>query len=308
MPRTIQLTCPTARTSALLDDLRATSPLSLRLQRGGSIEPPGDVIELDVATPRLREVMRVADQHDLGEAGGVSMSTSVPLSIVSSEYAALTRESGGTSWEELELIMGQDSTMTADRTVVMLIAGVIAGVGIVSDTIHVVVGAMVIAPGFQPFARCVLGLVNRSNAWRGGLTDVARGYGALLLGATLAAVLALVFGGDALDDGGASYLADGTLVTYWTTTTWAGVSVGAVGALAGGVLVALNRTVLTAGVMVALALVPTASLVPMALLGARPDLAAAAGLRFLVEAGLVLVGTAAVFVVKLRLDRRSPTD
>jgi hypothetical protein len=305
--RTIELTIPPSRTDAFLTDLRAVEATAIRLQRGASLEPVGDLVTLGVANAQLGEVMRLADRYDLGREGGVTMTTSIPLSVVTPAYTSLAREVGATTWEELELSIGEDSTMRGDRTLVMGIAGVIAGLGIVSGTLHVVIGAMVIAPGFQPFARLVLGMINRSGAWRGGLVDVLRAYGALVAGATVAALLSLVFGVDALDGDADSYFAADALVTYWSTTTWPGVAVGAAAALCGGILVTLNRTVLTAGVMVALALVPSISLVPMALVAGEVAVAGAALLRFAIEVALVLVGTFLVFAYKRRQDGRRVT-
>jgi hypothetical protein len=302
--RTVQLTVPTDRTDTLLADLRELEPTALRLHRGASLTPPGDVVELEVTNAGLRRVMRLADVHGLGEPGGVAMSTAEPLSLVAHGYTALSREEGGTSWEELELAMSSDSTMTGDRLTVMLIAGVIAALGIISGAVHVVIGAMIIAPGFQPFARMVLGFVNRSRSWRGGLVDVTRAYAAVAIGATAAAGISRVLGASSLDSGHDSYLGADQLVAYWSTITWVGVAVGGTAAICGGLLLAINRTVLTAGVMVALALVPTAALGPMALVAGDPPLAGRAFVRFLVEAGLVVVGSAIVFVAKRHHDDR----
>jgi hypothetical protein len=303
--RVIELTVPTAASERLLAEFRVLDPLSLRIHRGVSVSPPGDVISLEVPNHQLGVVMRIADHYGLGEYDGVSMTTAEPLSVVSPAYQGLAREQGGTTWEELELSIGQDSTMTLDRVLVMFIAGLVAGIGVVSGALHVVVGAMVIAPGFQPFARFVLGLTNRSGAWRGGLTDIARAYGALLAGATVAALLSLVLGDSALDAGRSSYLTSNSLVAYWSTTTWAGVAVGAAAAVCGGLLVSINRTVLTAGVMVALALVPTVTLVPLGLVAGDPSLAARGLARFFIEVVLVLAGCALVFTIKRREDHRS---
>jgi hypothetical protein len=306
--RTIELTMPATSTDRFLAEVGPLEPIAVRLQRGGSLRPPGDVVTLEVRNERLGEVMRIADRYGLGQDENVSMSTSVPLSVVTPAFARLTREMGATTWEELELSIGEDSTMTGDRTLVMFIAGLIAGLGITSGTLHVVIGAMVIAPGFQPFARFVLGVINRSGAWYGGLTDVLRAYGALLAGSTLAAVLTLLLGVDALDAGDEIYLAAADLVSFWSSTSWSGIVVGLAAGICGGLLVSLNRTVLTAGVMVALALVPTAALVPMALVAGDVTLAGQAALRFLIEVGLVLVGTTLVFSFKRRRDARRTTD
>lgn len=305
MPRTVHLTVPTECRDDLIAQLDALSLLGLRLYPEASIEPPGDVLELDVANETLGPVMRIADHYGLGRRGGVSLSTHEPLSVISTTGQAHTRERGATTWEELELSMGSDSTMTSEKVIVMGIAGVIAGIGILSNAVHIVVGAMIIAPGFQPFARFTLGVVNGSrNSWRGGLVDVGRAYAALVTGSAVAALLGMVFGPAPLEAGLPSYLESGTLLEYWTTVTWPGVAVGAVAGVCGGLLMSINRTVLTAGVMVALALVPSASLVTMALVATDVQMAGAALARFLVEVVLVLLGSAMVFGGKRYLDRR----
>jgi hypothetical protein len=309
VPRRINLTVPHHRRDDLLAELGELELLGLQLHRDASIRPLGDVITLEIANETLRSVMRIADRHGLGQPDGVSMSTAEPLSVISASGRDRTREHGATTWEELELSMEADSTMTAEKVAVMGFAGFIAGIGILSNAIHVVIGAMVIAPGFQPFARFVLGLITRSRgSWSGGLLDVGRAYSALVTGAALAAVLGLVFGSSPLDSGGPSYLGDGLLVEYWTSITWTGVVVGAVAGVCGGVLMSINRTVLTAGVMVALALVPSASLVSMSLVAGDVALAAQALLRFLVEVVLVLGGSAVVFAGKRYWDQRSSVD
>lgn len=302
--RTIELTIPALNTDSFLSDLERVELLTLRVSRGVSLRPPGDVVAIEITDDDLGEVMRIADRYGLGATDGVTMTTSTPSSVITDHYSELTRESQSTTWEELELSIGEDSTMTPDRSIVMGIAGFIAGLGIVTGTVHAVVGAMVIAPGFQPFSRFVLGMINWSGAWRGGLTDVTRAYGSLLVGATLAGLLTLALGETALDAGDDTYLASADLVRFWTTASWHGVAISAVASVCGGLLIAIDRTVLTAGVMVAVALVPTATLVPMALLAGEPTLAAAAGGRFALEVVLVLGGSAAVFSVKRRRDRR----
>lgn len=304
MPRAITLTVSPDRSEALLEDLRDLDLLSLRLHRSASLRPPGDQIELEITVDALPAVMRIVDDHGLGRPGGVAMTTSVPLSVVSPTHGVVSREHAGTSWEELELELGEESTMSAARVVVMAIAGFVAGIGLLSGAVHLVVGAMVIAPGFQPFARITLGIVSRTAAWRDGITDVVRGYAALVVGAAAAGLVGLLFGAPILGAGADSYLPSSDLVAYWTTTEWTGVAVAAVASIGGGLLVSINRLVLTAGVMVALALVPTAALVPLALIGGQPGLARAALGRFSVEAVLVLAGSAVVFAFKRRRDRR----
>ncbi len=102
---------------------------------------------------------------------------------------AVFRDTSTSTWEEIELTLGRESTMTVPKVVVMGLVGVVAAAGVLTGALHVVVGAMVIAPGFEPLVRIALGLVQRRGSWRDGLVDSARGYGALLLGAAACAAL-----------------------------------------------------------------------------------------------------------------------
>jgi ABC-type protease/lipase transport system fused ATPase/permease subunit len=68
------------------------------------------------------------------------------------------------------------------------------------------------------------------------------------------------------------------------------VVVSALAAIAGALLVVSHRSVLTAGVMIALALVPAAALIPVALIGGDATRAGWAALRWSTEAALVLGG------------------
>lgn len=121
--RTLELSIPSRHTEAFLEDIREVDPLTLRVQRGGSLIPPGDVVGLEITDGVLGRAMRIADRYGLGQADGIVLVSSSPSSIVTEHYATLTREVQSTTWEELELSIGSDSTMTPDRSVVMAFAG-----------------------------------------------------------------------------------------------------------------------------------------------------------------------------------------
>lgn len=110
----------------------------------------------------------------------------------------------------------------------------------------------------------------------------------------------------------ASYLPAGVLVSYWSTITASSVIVSAGASAAGALLIATHRSVLTAGVMIALALIPSASVAAMALVAGNPDLAVKGLLRWSIDAALVAVLSGLVFLWKRhRVQRRNmipPTD
>ena len=67
MPRVVALTVPANRTREVLEGLSDVDEvLSVRLFKGASLQPPGDVVSCDVLDAGLAAVMRLADEVGLG--------------------------------------------------------------------------------------------------------------------------------------------------------------------------------------------------------------------------------------------------
>ena len=305
MPRTLQISVPSEQTEALIADLREVGTLSLRLHRGASLQPAGDVVSADVTDRDLPAAAALAARYGAGTSSSVSLSTTRPESLVQAgQHKTVVRDTTVSTVPEVELAIARESTMTPMKIGVMAISGAIAGVGVLTGALHLVIGAMVIAPGFEPFSRVALGVVQRTAAWRDGLKDVALGYAALAAGGAVAAVLSAVLGAGPLSPGSGSYLPASDLVSYFSTTSWTGVAVAVIAGGGGALLLVINRRVLTAGVMIALALIPSLALAAMALVAADLPLAGRATARFLVDAVLVTVMSALVFLGQRLHDGR----
>lgn len=306
MPRTVELTLPPDRVQEVVREVSGRDDvLSVRLLPGASLEPAGDVVSLEVLDTGLSHVMTLANRVGLGSDPSVSLTTSRPESIVvAGADGRVARDRSTSSWEEMELTLGRESTMTAPKLIVMFVAGLFAGVGLHTGALHILVGAMLVAPGYEPLARVSLGLVNRRGIVRHGLLDVATAYGALAVGAATLAGLAHLFDGSPLSPANSTYFTSEVLVDYWTTIGWTSAVVGFSGGVVGALLVVANRRVLTTGVVIALALVPSLSLTVMELMAGRPGLAGQAALRWLLDVVLVVIGCSLVFVVKARQDGR----
>jgi uncharacterized membrane protein len=119
------------------------------------------------------------------------------------------------------------------------------------------------------------------------------------LGAAVTTLVLLALGLDPFG-GEATYLPAGVLSKYWTTITVPSLIVTAVASLAGALVVASNRSVLTIGVMIALALVPTAAITSMALLTGDWLLAGRGLLRWLIEVSSVAVFSTLILAWKQR--------
>ena len=124
----------------------------------------------------------------------------------------------------------------------------------------------------------------------------SRGYAALMAAAGITSLVLQMM--DIPLTGKSSYLPSGVLIEYWSKITVPGLLTTGIASIAGAVLLVSDRSVLTAGVMIALALVPAAALVPMALVSGEPGLAMAALFRGSIEFIAVLMFSALLFLWK----------
>jgi hypothetical protein len=306
MPRRVEIAVQPQTTGPLVDAIAGLPGLlGLRVQQGVSRLPPGDVVTVEITNRGLHELVRLLDGHGVGSSPAGSYSTSEPVGIVSASSAAeIVTDSSEATWEEMEVVIGKNSNMTVNAFLVMSISGVLAVVGIATDALHLVLGAMLIAPGFQPIVRIALGVVSGGGAWRRGIAHTLQGYLTLVAGAAAAALLLQALGRSPLGTEG-SYLPAGVLISYWTTIAVPSVIVSVVAAAAGAILIATDRAVLTAGVMVALALVPGAAITAIGLVAGEYAVAASGLVRWLMEVGVVLLVSLMVLQWKRsRLHRR----
>ena len=289
MLRTVDISVPATSTNALLAQLGdIDGVISLRVQRGVGVRPPGDVISAEVASLALHRVMGLLDRAGVLRGASTSVTTSEPSSICSvTAGGRLTNGPSDTTWEEMEATLGKESNMTTSALLLMATSGAIATVGLSFNILHYVIAAMIIAPGFEPIVRIALGMAAGGSVWRRGLRDMLRGYLALIAGAAAAAAL-LLFAGKGPLGSESSYLDPGLLISYWMTISGSALAVDFVGGIAGAILVVTGRSVLTAGVLIALALIPAAALIGVGIASADFELITAGATRWALNVLLVL--------------------
>ena len=302
MPRTVELSVPPARVDEVIR-LAEKQPglLGLQLQKGASLKPPGDVITIRILNRNFHDLMRDMARLGVLQQASASLVTTETASIIAPpRNSAIACDSAEASWEEMEIMIAKEGNMTLNALLIMAVAGAIGVAGLLTGAVHLVIAAMLIAPGFEPIVRMSMSLAAASGTWQRGIIDTAKGYAALVAGALLG-VLVLRWTGVS-----SAYMPPSTLFDYWSSIGPSTVFVALIAGAAGAMLVVTNRSVLTAGVMVALALVPTPIIAAFALLEGDFALAGRAGLRWLLEAGLVLLASYAVFGWKrFRIQRRS---
>ncbi len=299
MPRRIELAASAEDCNWLLNKLKDHPGVGrISLQPEASVKPRGDILMVDVANDAAIEIVTLLRDVGLLDKGAVTISEPTAL-VRENEARAINEEGNEAVVEEVGAMMRQDTNTSINFLVLMALAGAVASFGIVTDTIHIVVGAMLIAPGFEPILRLAFGLAGHRQSAYAGLRASGAGYLALVAGAAVSVYPALYFAGMSTAD-----LPQGYWAGYWSSVKGSGVMTSILVAVAGGIIVSTRMKVLSTGVMVALALVPSASLVGMGIVTGNLDLAFGGLKRFLTDVAAVLVAGGLVLALKRRMQYR----
>lgn len=155
--------------------------------------PAGRLILCDVAREAANDVvewLQGQEVHRLGAIVVATVDTVVSDAAAEAEEAAPGQAGDALVWEELEARMRAESTVTGSFLVLMAIAAVIAGVGILLDAPILIVGAMVVGPEYGPLAAiCVAAVQRRARPAVRAATTLGLGL-AVAAGSSLLASLA----------------------------------------------------------------------------------------------------------------------
>lgn len=299
MSRNIQVSLPSEQAERILPKVQNMNGLiGLRIHKNISIQPKGDVLDFDLINSEVTNFLSFLEQEGLLNNEKVSITTNKPTNVISKSHSQkILSEVHESSWEDMLKNLLHESNMTLNTQLVMFFAGLMASIGISSNALHLVIGGMLIAPGFEPISRFVMGLITKHRDWKNGGMDVLKGYTVLIVGGFVGSLLIALVGKDVLP-GSSSYLSTGALVEYWTTISAGSLLVSVFASLAGGIIILTNKSLLTAGVMVALALIPSATLIGMGIYQGNFELVGTALFRLLLEIAIVTIFTGAIFLWK----------
>src|ERR1700712_4885285 len=126
---------------------------ALSIVRGGAVQPAGDLVECEVVREAVDEVIAELDALGLDTAGCISVSQ-VALSLSAGTDRA-QREAPGNSpdsviWHQVEARTAEDSAFSGTFLAFLVIATMLAAIGVVENSPITVVGAMVVGPEFGP--------------------------------------------------------------------------------------------------------------------------------------------------------------
>lgn len=184
---------PPELTPALVAVLR-DQPGATHLVRlpGAALDPPGDVVLADLAREAVTEV--VTALRDLaGDRCTITLETvdtTISTYAEHAEDAAPGRGVDAVVWEEVEARTGEESELSASFLALLVVATLLAAIGVMLDSPVLVVGAMVVGPDFGPVAGLTVAVAERrSELARRSLRALLLGFPAAVLASGLLTLL-----------------------------------------------------------------------------------------------------------------------
>jgi uncharacterized hydrophobic protein (TIGR00271 family) len=161
----LRIVVPEDRCEKVLDLLEAVpSASNLVFLAGAARQPKGDVVLCDIA--REDASVLIGDLKEMGVARDGSIALEQIDSQISdaadrAERAAHGKPSNAVVWEEVEARTSESTELGGNFLIFMVLACLIATVGIYLGSPILIVGAMVVGPEFGPIAGFCVALVER---------------------------------------------------------------------------------------------------------------------------------------------------
>jgi uncharacterized hydrophobic protein (TIGR00271 family) len=186
----LRIVAPHDRADAAMDLLCGTDSVCnvIRLS-GPATRPDGDMIMCDVAREDASVVISDLKELNLHHDGSIALEeidTAISDWAQRAEKHARGAPADAVVWEDVESKTSEQVELSATFLTFMVLAALIAAVGIYQDSAILIVGAMVVGPEFGPIAALCVALVQRRKAL------AARSARALLIGFPLAILAAYV--------------------------------------------------------------------------------------------------------------------
>lgn len=302
----LRISVPSDLAPAVLDQLRPLVVLTeLASWQGASARPAGDVITCTLPREAASEVIHGLTALGVAERGAIAV---VPVDTVLSAHAdAASHLAEGAAadavvWEAVESEVERATELSVTFLLLMIIAGVLASIALLTDSTVLIIGAMVVGPEYGALAGLCVALVRRRGRLAG-RAAIILGLGfALAIAASLVTVMALVQTGlaaSAWDPATHPFTAFVARPDAYT------VIVAGLAGVAGMLSLTTGQTGALVGVFISVTTIPAAGNVGMAAAYGEPGQAWGAILQLVLNLGMiVLTGVVTLAVQRLRFSQR----
>jgi uncharacterized hydrophobic protein (TIGR00271 family) len=304
----LRIVVPSYQAGHALDLLNATASVCnvIYLERAAH-RPEGDVILCDVAREDASVVISDLRELDIDREGSIALEkvdSQVSDFAHAAEKAAAGMPADAVIWEEVEARTSEEVELSATFVAFMVLAMLIAMVGIFTDQLLLIIGAMIVGPEFGPIAGlCVAAVQRRRPLARRSFLALAVGFPA---GMTVTFLAALLIDGVGLIPD-AYFDRTGHLFTQFISSPneWSFI-VAFLAGIAGMLSLTSAKSGALVGVLVSVTTIPAAANIGVAAaLGDWPEWRGAMEQLSLNLAAILLAGIATLFIQRrLYLRRR----
>lgn len=268
----------------------------------------GDVIEADIEAASLAELLHRFEALGVPVRGAIDVTELAVSRSDAGDRAAIRIAAAGEevlSWEQVAARTSDDVVLSRASVILMAAAGAIAAVGIITNNVILLVGAMIVSPDFGPMAGLCVALVGRQPAR-------ARSSGlSLAIGFSIAAMVAFVGTGLARVLGAipvAYLLGTRPVGDLISTPNLASVIVAVTAGIAGMVALGQTKSGAVVGVLVSVTTIPAAANIGVALaMGQVAEALGSLGQLLVNLGGMIVAGTATLVIGRRLSARRSRT-
>jgi uncharacterized hydrophobic protein (TIGR00271 family) len=296
----MRVVSPDDRTGAVRDLLVGEPGAThITVLPGVAVQPPGDVVEADVAREAVDGLLGALRELGIDRDGGVTLEvidTTLSDHADAAEEAAPGEGSDAVIWEDLVARTGEESRLSVSFQAFLAIACLLAAIGAITDSPVTVVGAMVLGPEFGPLAAIAVGIVlRRGDLARRGARAIGIGFPVSMAITALAAVLLNLTG----------LLSTRTLddldqVDFIYTVGPFSFIVALLAGAAGVLAMTSAKSASLVGVFISVTTVPAAAFASVALVEGRFAQAGESALQLVVNLVGIVVAAVAVLLVSRR--------
>src|SRR5688572_4918716 len=284
---------------------KTDSVLNVIVLEGAARKPAGHAILCDVAREDASVV--IADLKEIGihHCGSIAVEdidSQISDVAIAAEKAATGLPSDAVVWEEVEARTSENVELSASFLAFMVVATLIAAVGILTDQLILIIGAMVVGPEFGPLAGLCVALVHRRRDL------VERSLVALAIGFPLAIAASFLFtaGLDALGEVPSDFSQEGHAFTdFISNPDHFSAIVAALAGIAGVLSLTSAKSGALVGVLISVTTIPAAANIGVAAaLGDGREWVGAMEQLAINLTAIVTAGVAVLFVQRRLYVRR----